>query len=172
METFLDLAKSRYSVRSFKPDPIPQEALAQVLEAARVAPTACNNQPQRLLVITDPADLTKVDACTPCRFDAPAVLLICYDVGASWKRRFDGASSGEVDASIVTTHMMLAAHDLGLGTCWVMHFDPTKVVELFALPEHIVPVALLPMGYPAEDAAPAPAHAKKLALDALLLKAP
>ena len=168
--TFLELAQTRYSVRDFKPQPIEQEKLAQVLEAGRVAPTACNNQPQRIKIITDPADLAKLDECTPCRFSAPAVLLICFDKSISWKRGFDGADSGEVDASIVTTHLMLAAHELGLGTCWVMYFDPAKTAKFFALPENIVPVAMLPIGYPADDAEPAAGHGQRAALDHLLLK--
>ena len=105
MHTFLELAKTRYSVRTFKSQPIEPEKLAQILEVGRVAPTACNNQPQRIKVITDPADLAKADECTPCRFNAPALLLVCYDRTACWERKFDGADSGEVDASIVTTHL-------------------------------------------------------------------
>ena len=170
MMTFSELAADRYSVRSYSPLPIEPEKLAQVLEAGRIAPTACNIQPQRIKVITDPAELAKVDECTPCRFGAPMVLLICYDQNVCWKRSFDGASSGEIDASIVATHLMLAAHDVGLGTCWVMYFDPAKTAELFDLPNNIVPVAMLPIGYPAEDAAPFEGHSKKLALDKILLK--
>ena len=170
MPTFLELAKARYSVRSFKPQPINLEDLEKVLEAGRIAPTACNNQPHRIKVITDTADLAKVDKCTPCRFDAPTVLLICYDKTICWERKFDGANSGEVDASIVTTHLMLAAQEVGLGTCWVMYFDQAKLAELFALPENIVPVALLPIGYPAEDAVPADLHEQRLPLNEILLK--
>ena len=167
--TFLELAKTRYSVRKFNPQIIEPEKLDQILEAGRIAPTACNNQPQRIKVITAPPELGKVDECTPCRFGAPAVLLVCYDKTASWKRKFDGADSGEVDAAIIATHLMLAAHEIGLGTCWVMFFDPVKTVELFALPENIVPVAMLPIGYPADDAAPAPLHEQKHSLEKTLL---
>jgi nitroreductase len=167
--TFLDLAKNRYSVRKYKPQPVDSDKLAQVLEAGRIAPTACNIQPQRIKVIIDTADLAKVDECTPCRFGASAVLLICYDKNVCWKRQFDGAHSGEVDASIITTHLMLAAHDLGLGTCWVMYFDPAKTAELFALPKNIVPVAFLPIGYPVDDASPAAGHEQKVTLGDILL---
>ena len=170
MQTFLELSQARYSVRGFKPQPIEPDKLAQVLEAGRVAPTACNNQPHRIKIIAGPADLAKVDECTPCRFNAPTVLLVCYDKTVCWERKFDGAKSGEVDASIVTTHLMLAAQDAGLGTCWVMYFDPAKTAELFALPENIVPVAMLPIGYPAENAMPAALHEKRFSLDEILLK--
>ena len=115
-------------------------------------------------------ELAKVDKCTPCRFGAPTVLLICYDDKLAWKREFDGACSGEVDASIVTTHMMMAAHDLGLGTCWVMYFDPVKAGKLFALPNGIIPVAMLPIGYPAEDAAAAAQHEDRLPLEEIILR--
>lgn len=170
MAAFLELAKERYSVRSFSKREIEAGLLAEVLEAGRVAPTAHNDQPQRIKVLTDAEDLAKVDECTPCRFGAPAALLVCYDRSVCWKRKFDGATSGEVDASIVTTHMMLAAHDLGLGACWVMYFDPAKTAKAFSLPENIVPVAFLPMGYPAGDAMPADRHWQRLALDEILLK--
>ena len=167
--SFFELAKARYSVRSFKSQPIEPDKLEQVLETGRVAPTACNNQPQRIKAITDLADLAKVDECTPCRFGAPTVLLICYDRDVCWERKFDGADSGEVDASIVTTHLMLAAHDLGLGTCWVMYFDPAKTAELFALPKNIVPMAMLPIGYPADDTSPSERHHERVALNQILL---
>jgi nitroreductase len=170
MQTFLELVKARYSVRSFKPQPIKPEELAQVLEAGRVAPTACNNQPQRIKVITDRAELAKVDECTPCRFGALTVLLVCYDRTVCWKRVFDGAASGEIDASIVTTHLILAAQEAGLGACWVMYFDPAKTIELFALPPNIIPVAMLPIGYPAEDAVPAAEHDQRFSINTLLLK--
>jgi nitroreductase len=143
--------------------------MAQVLEAGRIAPTGCNNQPQRIKIITAAKDLAKVDACTPCRFGAPVVLLVCYDKTVCWRRKFDGKSCGVSDACIVTTHMMLQAADLGLGSCWVMHFDPAKAAELFALPEHIVPVAMLPIGYPADDVAPAPMHEEKFGIENMLL---
>ena len=168
--TFFELAKARYSVRSYKPNPIEPEKLEKVLEAGRIAPTACNNQPQRIKIITEPADLKKVDECTPCRFGAPTVLLMCYDKTVSWKRQFDGADSGAIDASIVTTHLMLALQELGLASCWVMYFDPVKTIDLFALPENIVPVAFLPVGYPADNAKPASGHEQKVALDDILLK--
>jgi len=167
---FLELAKARYSVRNFKSQPVELEKLELVLEAGRIAPTACNNQPQRIKVITSPSELSKVDECTPCRFNAPAVLLVCYDKTACWRRRFDDADSGDIDASIVTTHLMLAAQEIGLGTCWVMYFDPVKTIELLALPENIIPVAMLPIGYPAEDAMPADMHSQRFSLDEIILR--
>ena len=167
--TFIELAADRYSVRRFSPADIEPEKLARVLEAGRIAPTAHNEQPQRIKIITGADELAKVDECTTCRYNAPTVLLICYDKTVCWKRPFDSALSGEVDASIVTTHLMLAAHELGLGTCWVMYFNPAKTAELFALPENIIPAAMLPIGYPAENAAPSQLHSKRLDIEDLLL---
>jgi len=169
MTVFSELIKTRYSVRTFKALPVEDAILTQVLEAGRLAPTACNNQPQRIKIITSPEDLTKIDACTPCRFGAPAVLLVCYDKSICWRSPFDGMLSGVVDASIVTTHIMLAAHEVGLGACWVMYFDQVQVTALFGLGENIVPVAMLPLGYPAESAAPNESRRQRQALDKLLI---
>lgn len=157
---FAQLSKERYSVRKFQSRKVEKELLEQVIYAGRVAPTACNNQPQKVYVLESDAALEKLKKVTSCHFNSPAALLICYDKNISWKRSFDGEDSGWVDASIVTTHMMLQAHDLGLGTTWVMYFDPAAAIREFALPENIIPVAILPIGYPAEDAQPAPMHSK------------
>lgn len=158
MNNFLTLAKERYSVRKFQQKPVDQQDIDCILRAGQVAPTACNIQPQRILVLQSEEALEKMRRCTKCHFDAPLGMLVCYDESQSWKRKFDGAESGWVDASIVTTHMMLAAHDVGVGSCWVMYFMPETVKAEFSLPDHVVPVALLVMGYPAEDAQPNPLH--------------
>jgi len=169
MTKFLDLAAARYSVRSFCPRTVEPEKLAQILSAARLAPTACNNQPQRIKVISAPADLAKADECTPCRFGAPVVLLVCYDKTVCWRHPTNNALiSGTIDASIVTTHLMLAAQDAGLGSCWVMKFDVAKTAELFALPENFVPVAMLPIGYGAADAAPSDRHESRFEVEKIL----
>ncbi len=160
---FLKLAHERYSVRKFSDKEVEREKLDAILEAGRCAPTAVNNQPQRVLVIESAEALEKLKKCTPCHFSAPLALLVCYDNAASWKRNFDGYDMGAVDAAIVTTHMMLEAADLGLGTTWVGYFDPAAVRREYELPDYLVPVAILPLGYPAEDAAPSPYHEKFLA---------
>jgi nitroreductase len=155
-------------VRKFKQTPVEKEKLDLVLEAGRNAPTAANKQPQRILVITEAEGLEKVDSCTPCRFGAPVVLLVCFDKDECWVRPFDGERSGWVDASIVTTHLMLQAADIGLGSTWVMYFDAEKARAAFGLPENIVPAALLPLGCPAEDAAPADRHSDRQPRDKLV----
>ena len=169
MDSFIDLAVARYSVRSYDKAPVEQEKIDRLLEVVRIAPTARNLQPQRLLVVTDPERLALIDRCTPCRYRAPLVFIVCYDTDVCWVRSFDNESSGAVDASIVTTHLMLEASSIGLGSVWVMNFDATRIRKLFDLPENIVPVALLPVGYPASDVKPSPHHEESLDLSELLL---
>lgn len=159
---FLELAKERYSVRKFNDKKVESENVELILEAARFAPTACNFQPQRILVLDEEASLNKLKNCTPYHFDAPLAFLICYDNTVNWKRRYDNKDAGDIDASIVTTHMMLEITNLGLGSTWVGSFDPKIVCQEFNLPDNFIPVALLPTGYPAVDAEPFPGHYKRL----------
>lgn len=161
---FYELVKGRYSCRKFSDKKVEQDKIDYILEAARVAPTAVNYQPQRIFVLQSKDALAKVGECTKYSFDAPLNFLICYDKEKSWKRGYDGDDSGNVDAAIVTTHMMLAAYEVGIGTTWVGSFNPNKVKELFALPENIVPIAFLPSGYPAEGAHPAHLHEERKAI--------
>ena len=157
---FLKLAAERYSVRQFMDKIVEQDVINKILQAGHLAPTACNLQPQRILVINSTEGISKLRKCTVCHFNAPTAMLICYDKKECWRREYDGKSSGDIDASIVTAHMMLEAYTLGVGTTWVMHFIPEAVREEFAIPEDLEPVALLVMGYPAEDAKPFPGHSK------------
>jgi nitroreductase len=166
--TFAELAAARYSVRNFLDTPVEPEKRDRILRAARLAPTAANRQPQRILVLATPEDLARMDQCTSCRFGAPLAFLICYDREAAWVRDYDQEHSGWVDASIVTTHMMLQAADLGLGSTWVMWFDPGKTRSLFDLPVDVNPVAFLPTGYAAPDSQPSGQHPDRLPLDTLV----
>lgn len=155
---FQKLIEERYSVRDFKPEHLPQEVIEKILAAGHIAPTGCNNQPQRILVLNRDEEMEKLSECTKCRFNAPTAMLICYNRDESWVRPYDSALAAPVDAAIVTTHLMLKAHELGVGTCWVMHFDPAAMREKFNIPENIIPEALLVMGYPSESATPSPRH--------------
>ncbi len=165
---FLQLAKERYSVRKFLEKPVESEKLQRILKAGYLAPTACNKQPQKIYVLNSASALEKLKRCTDCHFYAPAALLICYDRNLSWKRDCDGKDSGEIDAAIVNTHMMLEAAELGIGSTWVMWFDPQAAIREFKLPEHIIPVAFLVMGYPAENAHPAKLHEQYRATDEMV----
>ena len=157
--TFQELAHARYSVRSFKNQPIEEEKMNLILEAGRIAPTACNNQPQKIYVAKSEEARKKLASVCRCTFDAPVILVVCYDRTRDWKNKLmPGYESGETDAAIVCTHMMLQAFELGIGSCWVGYFNAQEVSEVLDLPEDIVVSALLPIGYPAENAAPLPLH--------------
>ena len=162
---FLELAKERFSVRKFSNKKVESAKVDLILEAGRLAPTACNNQPQRVLVLDNEVSLDKLKDCTNYHFDAPLAMIICYDNEASWKRRYDNKDEGEIDACIVTCHMMLQVANLGLGSTWVGAFDPIAVRKLYELPENIIPVAILPVGYKSNDAVPNPLHNKRLRKD-------
>ena len=157
---FLDLAQARYSVRKFSEKKVPKDIIEKILKAGMLAPTACNNQPQRIIVVESNEGLAKIKESTHCHFCAPLVFVISYNKDESWKRSFDGKDSGDIDASIVTTHMMLEAANLGIGSCWVMHYNPAILKEKFQLPDNLESTALLVMGYPAETVKPAPGHDK------------
>lgn len=155
---FMTLASERFSVRKFENKHLEKEIIDKILKAGHVAPTGCNFQPQRILVLNTDESIAKLKNCTKCHFDAPTAMLICYNKDESWVRKYDGALSAPVDAAIVTTHMMLMAKELGVGSCWVMHFNPEAMKNEFNIPENIEPVALLVMGYPHPDAKPLDMH--------------
>ena len=159
MYDFLTLARERRSVRAFRPDPVPPELLDRVLEAARWAPSAGNRQAWRVAVLTTRAERERLRR-RPDDFlvAAPVVLAFCADTraaAAGYGER--GASLYAVqDATLACAHAMLAAADAGLGSCWVGAFDEQQVAAALRLPDALRPVALLPMGRPAETpAAPA-----------------
>ncbi len=155
---FLTLAKERYSVRKFEDRDIEQEKLDQIIAAGHLAPTAVNNQPQRIYVLKSEEALEKLKSCTKSHFDAKTVLLIGYHNKENWIRAYDGKNSGDIDAAIVTTHMMLEAKEIGIGSTWVMSFDSRKLRNLLDIPADIELTALLPLGYPAADAKPSDRH--------------
>lgn len=162
---FEKLIGERYSVRKFLPEHLPQNVIDIILNAAHKAPTGCNYQPQRILVLNNDESIEKLKKCTKCHFNAPTAMLVCHNKDESWKRPYDAALSSPVDAAIVATHMILTAHNAGVGCCWVMHFDPTAMRGTFNIPENIEPTALLVMGYPAPDAKPLDLHSKYRPMD-------
>lgn len=155
---FQKLIDGRFSVRKFTGEHLPQEVIDQILSAGHKAPTGCNYQPQRILVLNTDQSIEKLRSCTKCHFGAPTAMLVCHNREESWECPYDGALSSPVDAVIVTTYLMLAAQELDVGSCWVMHFDPAAMRETFGIPSNVEPVALLVMGYPAPDAKPLPMH--------------
>jgi nitroreductase len=158
---FAALVRSRYSVRAYRPDPVEDGKLAQVLEAARLAPTAANRQPFRLIVVRTagrPTELQRVYA-RKWLTEAPLLVCACGVPSEAWVRK-DGTSYLYVDVAIAMDHLVLAAADLGLGTCWVAAFDVAAAREVFGLPEDVIPIALTPLGYPAD--VPKPKERKPL----------
>lgn len=145
MMDFLTFAKGRCSVRDYETKEVEQEKIETILEAARIAPSACNKQPIRIKVIHG-EDLTIMNDVYPI-FGAPLAFLVCVEEKEAWVRRYDQKNHGDIDATIACDHMMLCASDLGLDSVWVCAFDPEKMKDRFALPEGIQPVNLLVCGY-------------------------
>lgn len=165
---FAQLKKARYSLRKFSDRPVEQEKLDAVLEAARCAPTAHNNQPQRVFVLKSAEALKKADACASSHFHPPLMLAVAYEAEKAWVREGDGKNHGEIDAAIAVTHMMLQAAELGLGTTYVGMFDPEALLERFPEMAGCTPIALLPIGYPAEGAHPARLHGDRKPMEELV----
>ena len=159
---FSNLSRQRYSVRAYKPDPVDDNKLQQVLEAARLAPTAANRQPFRLIVIHTAGRQAELKRLYHRDWfsQAPLVIGICALPKPAWVRS-DGKNYADVDAAIAMDHLILAAADLGLGTCWVAAFDPAAAREILRLPDDVEPVAFTPLGFPADQ--PRPKERKPLA---------
>jgi nitroreductase len=161
---FGELIAKRYSVRAYKADPVPEELLGKVLEAARLAPTAANRQPFQVYVVRTAGreqELGKVYH-RPWFTQAPLVLCVCTAPAQAWVRiKFDGKCYADVDAAIVMDHMILAAAEAGLGTCWIADFNPAAAREVLELPAGVEPVLFTPLGFPADE--PKPKERKPLA---------
>ena len=176
---FRDISKMRVTVRQFDRREVEKEKLDEILEAGRWSPTAVDGQPQRILVLNTPESLDKVrqfctfgydqkyvDLAPECDagdrnhtvyyYGAPLVLLICWDRNACWTHPQNGQTSGFADATIVSTHMMLEAASLGLGTVWISYFDHDKARELLDIPANFEIANMLYIGYPAKDFKPNP----------------
>lgn len=163
---FIELAKSRYSVRSFSTKQIENEKLNRILEAAKISPTAANRQPQKIYVLQSEKALKQINSVCRCIFDAPTVLLIVSDETLTWKNPFSSNyNTGDIDCSIICTHMMLQAWELGIGSCWVGYFDVEQVEKAMGLPDNEKLVAILPIGYPSETSEPSPMHYSRKELD-------
>lgn len=164
---FSDLVKQRYSVRKFDSRPIEAEKLAKILEAGRLAPTACNFQPQRILVLQN-EEMDLLRDCTPCMYGQPVAVAVCYDKTVSWKSR-SGREIGDVDGTIVLTQMMYRAEELGIGSLLVGLYNEPLLRERFQIPENFEIVCLLMLGYAAEDCKPHPKlHSSRKDLDEIV----
>ena len=154
---FMELAQNRYSERNFSDKKIEEKKLYKILEAGRIAPTACNNQPQRFYVLKSPEALAKAAKQT-FTYNAPVVILVCYLSAEAWHNPRDGFCSGDMDASIAASSMMFEAEDLGIHSIWLRGFDAGKVQAAFELPDGTVPSLMLALGYPSEDSKPHRLH--------------
>ena len=152
---FSELIEKRYSVRAYRPDPVEDGKLQQVLEAARLAPTAANQQPFQLIVIHTAGREAELKRIYNRDWfgQAPLVICACGIPAQGWVRR-DGKNYSDVDVAIAMDHLVLAATNAGLGTCWVAAFDPDAAREVLGLPEGVEPIAFTPLGYPADRPKP------------------
>ena len=155
MEIF-DLISRRYSVRAYKPDPVEDEKLAKILEAARLAPTASNRQPFQVIVMHTAERKSELGRIyrQPWFVQPPLILGVCGVASQAWVRSSDHRRYLDVDVAIVMDHMILAATDLGLGTCWIAAFNATAAREALQLPAEIEPLLFSPLGYPADRPGP------------------
>ena len=158
---FTKVVKESSSTKKYS-DRKPEKAqLDAILEAGRLAPTAKNLQEQRIYVAQSEEALAKIDAVTPCRYGAPICLIVAYDKSNVFTYPGEKRNSGIEDASIVATHMMLAAHNAGVDSCWLNFFDPDKLAQLLGLPENEEILMILDLGFAAEGAPVNPMHEKR-----------
>ncbi len=158
MSLFLDLARARYSCRSFSEKPVERAKIDAIVQAGICAPTCVNRQPWHAWVITSPDALARAYASTRYNFHAPVVIALGVYPGHGWMRRADGHDFIDVDGAIVTTHMMLEAKDLGLESVWVGYFDPAVLQANFPSMKDARMLALLKIGYKSEGAQPSSLH--------------
>ncbi|RKJ18721.1 nitroreductase [bacterium D16-50] len=156
---FIEIAKKRYSVRSYQDKKVEEEKLQKILEAAHVAPTAANLQPARLIAVQSREGLGKIGKGANL-YGAPLAIIVCADHSKAWVRPYDKKQTGDIDASILTDHMMLQATELGLGSVWICYFKPDVIRKEFGLPDHLEPVNILAVGYSDEEAADPERHSQ------------
>ena len=156
IKNFEDIIRERTATRKFKEDKVDKDKINKILEAGRVAPTAKNMQPVKILVAYSDDALEKIDKVSPCRYGAPVVLVVCSDKSIAWSK--DGDSTYEMDASIVATHMMLEATNIGVDNIWIKMFDKNELKRVFNLDDNTYPICLIPIGYKADDYKGNPMH--------------
>lgn len=154
---FLELAKKRYSVRSYTSQKVETEKLDKILQAAHVAPTAANLQPIHLIAVQGKDGLEKIGKAANI-YGAPLAIIVCADHSKAWVRPFDKKQTADIDASILTDHMMIEATELGLGSVWVCYFKPDIIKKEFELPDNLEPINILAIGYSNEEAADPERH--------------
>lgn len=156
---FLEIAKKRYSVRSYSDRKVEGEKLDKILQAAHIAPTAANLQPVHLIVVQKKDGLEKIGKGANI-YGAPLAIIVCADHNKAWVRPFDKKKTSDIDASILTDHMMMEATELGLGSVWVCYFKPDVIRKEFSLPDNLEPINILAIGYPNKAAADPERHSQ------------
>ena len=162
---FKDVIQNRYSCKKYSDRPLEPEKLEAILKAGRLAPTAKNLQEQRIYVLRSAEALSKVDAVTPCRYGAGTVLAVAFNRNTVFTYPGGKRDSGVEDATIVATHMILAAADAGVDSCWINFFDPDQLAASLGLPENEEVLMLMDLGYAAEGAGPLPNHENRKPLE-------
>ena len=158
---YAKLVQARYSCKKYSDRPVEAEKLNAILEAGRAAPTAKNLQEQHVYVLQSAEALARMDAVTPCRYGAGTVLAVAFDKNNVFTYPGGKRDSGVEDATIVATHMILAAANEGVDSCWINFFDPEKLAEALGLPENEEILMLMDLGYAAEGAGPLPNHSSR-----------
>lgn len=158
---FSEVIKNRYSCKKFDGWQVEKEQLDAILEAGRLAPTAKNLQEQRIYVIQTEEGLAKIDEVTPCRYGAGTVLVVAFDKDNVFTYPGDKRDSGVEDATIVATHLMLAAKANGVDSCWINFFDPEVMAKELGLPENEEVLMMLDLGYAAEGTKPLALHSQR-----------
>ena len=158
---FLKVIKDRYSCKKFNGRQVEKKQLDAILEAGRLAPTAKNLQEQKIYVIQTEEGLAKIDQITPCRYGAGTVLVVAFDKDNVFTYPGDKRDSGIEDATIVATHMMLAAQANGVDNCWINFFDPEVLAKVLDLPENEEVLMMLDLGYAAEGTKPLALHGQR-----------
>ena len=158
---FKEVVKARYSCKRYGSRKVGREKLDSILNAGRLAPTAKNGQEQHIYVLESPEALARVDSVTPCRYGAPTVLVVAFDKSRVYTYPGGKRDSGVEDATIVATHMILAAADEGVDSCWINRLDPEQLAEVLGLPENEEILMMMDLGYAAEGAGPLPNHASR-----------
>ena len=157
-KNYFEVINERFSCRSFTAEKLSTEQIKIILESAQLAPTACNFQPQIIYVVENPVLLDKLKEATRFTFDAKTIFVVCHDKSKSWHRRSDEKDHGDIDATIVATHMMLEATNLGVDNIWIEAFDENILREELNIPQQLTPVCLLPLGYKTDDCPINPMH--------------
>ena len=158
---FKEVINNRYSCKKYSDKPVEIEKLTAILEAGRLAPTAKNLQEQHIYVVQSAEGLAKIDSVTPCRYGAPTVLVVAFDITNVFTYPGEKRDSGIEDASIVATHMILAAADEGVNSCWINFFDPEKMAETLGLPENEEILMVMDLGYAADGTGPLAGHTSR-----------